>query len=482
MLERIATIMTKNPAATTARLALLLLIIPTLARAFSPTTTTTTKRTLWESTLPFQERTDQERIARPFYTESSSSSSSSSWTHLAATRHDHSLSAASTTCSPAEATSSASPNATTESESDSTALMTINGSTDATTTITPNDDDDSSIWLWRGVIVLLCALWASNFAAAKLVMAEPAVDSTLYAVARFSTAFLALLPGSIGAIRQGLITWETAKGAAICGSWVAFGYLGQTLGLLTTTASRSCVICTLHCVFVAAVTEAMRVSAVKRLQQDVDSFDDDTNTSFNVMRLLPAAVAVLGVAIVELQGAGGAPTIGDALSFSQPIGFGFGYLQLEQLMKKSPQAGLVISAIKLLMVAFFSFVLFELFPLLAGGGEDIMTNLQGLTLRVPDFTPIFSSPLALGGILYTGLVTTALALWVESIAFKRVPATDASIILTTEPLFAAAAGALTLGETFGMSDYVGATLIIGACALAILMDDEKEEETSAAVE
>jgi hypothetical protein len=33
-------------------------------------------------------------------------------------------------------------------------------------------------------------------------------------------------------------------------------------------------------------------------------------------------LAVVGVAIVELQGAGEAPTIGDALLFAQPIGFG----------------------------------------------------------------------------------------------------------------------------------------------------------------
>ena len=82
--------------------------------------------------------------------------------------------------------------------------------------------------------------------------------------------------------------------------------------------------------------------------------------------------------------------------------------------------------------------------------------------------------------MYTGLITTALALWVESIAFKRVPATDASIILTTEPLFAALAGALTLGETFGTSDYFGASLIIGACALAVLFDGDAHKEESLA--
>lgn len=320
-----------------------------------------------------------------------------------------------------------------------------------------NDESPYEGILWRGVVVVLCALWASNFAAAKLVMGEPGVDSSLYALARFSVAALSLLPGSISAIKRGVIDWETAKGAAICGSWVSFGYLGQTLGLLSTTASRSCVICSLHCVFVAAIAEFMRVSK--------SAAEDET---FDFLRLLPAAVAVAGVAIVELQGAGGDPNIGDLLSFAQPIGFGMGYLTLENLVRSRPDAGLPISFIKLCMVTLFSFLMFETYP--------TVVQHQDLALRIPDFTPILSSPLALGGIAYTGLITTALALWVESIAFKRVPATDASIILTTEPLFAAAAGAYTLGETFGMSDYVGASMIIGACALAVVLDNETKDE------
>ena len=314
--------------------------------------------------------------------------------------------------------------------------------------------------IWRGAVVGLCALWASNFATAKLVMGEPGVDSALYALSRFSLAAIALVPGSIIAIKRGDINWETARSAAICGGWVAFGYLGQTLGLLTTTASKSCVICSLHCVFVAAVSEAMRVSR---------SIAKNKETSFDLNRLIPALVAVLGVGIIELQGAGGAPTIGDALSFAQPIGFGLGYLQLENIMRENPQAGLPVSAIKLAVVSIMSLLFFEISPMLLHGQPY-----TGLVL--PDFTPILQSPIALKGIAYTGLITTALALWVESIAFKQVPATDASIILTTEPLFAALAGALLLGETFGMSDYFGAAMIISACVLAVVIDDEASDD------
>lgn len=335
---------------------------------------------------------------------------------------------------------------------------------------------------WRGVVVLLCALWASNFACAKVILSQPGVDASLYAVARFSVAALSLLPGTINAVKKGAISWETAKGALICGSWVAFGYIGQTLGLMTTTPSRSCVICSLNCIFVAIVAEFMRVNSAKGR--------GFTTTTFNLTKLIPAMIAVAGVAIIELKGAAGDPTIGDLISFAQPIGFGMGYLQLEELMHKEPSAALPVSAIKLGVVATAALAFFELSPHAA---VDLATNVDADALvegakqtmsgfTMPNFTPILQSPLALGAIFYTGIVTTSLALWVESIAFQRVPATDASIILTTEPLFAAAISALVVGETFGASDAVGAAFIVGACIYAVKMGESQEvcdEDTKA---
>ena len=327
---------------------------------------------------------------------------------------------------------------------------------------------------WRGVVVLLCALWASNFACAKVILSQPGVDASLYAVARFSIAALSLLPGTINAVKKGAISWETAKGALICGSWVAFGYIGQTLGLMTTTPSRSCVICSLNCIFVAIVAEFMRVNSAKDR--------GFTITTFNLTKLVPALIAVAGVAIIELKGAAGDPTIGDLISFAQPIGFGMGYLQLEELMHKEPSAALPVSAIKLCVVSTAALAFFEVSPHTA---VDLATNVDADVLvegakqslggfTIPNFTPILQSPLALGAIFYTGIVTTSLALWVESIAFQRVPATDASIILTTEPLFAAAISALVVGETFGASDAVGAAFIVGACIYAVKMGDSQE--------
>jgi len=338
---------------------------------------------------------------------------------------------------------------------------------------------------WRGVVVILCALWASNFACAKIALDQPGVDASLYAVARFSLAALALVPGSINAVRKGSISWETARGAFVCGMWVAFGYLGQLIGLMTTTPSRACVICSLNCIFVAIVAELMRVNSTK---------ERGYMTDFDLKKLIPALIAVTGVAIIELKGAAGGPVIGDLIAFAQPIGFGMGYLQLEELMKKQPSAAMPVSAIKLSVVTLAALVFFEASPhaaadLAASVDADAVVegakqSIGGFELKIPDFTPILSSPMALAVIFYTGLITTSAALYVESIAFQRVSATDASIILTTEPLFAAAVSSYLVGETFGTSDAIGAFFIVGACIYAIKMGDSEEicdEETKACV-
>jgi hypothetical protein len=78
-----------------------------------------------------------------------------------------------------------------EKNSDETALnfntyevSSLSSSAEPTTTLQLRESkeeeevDFGSGLLWRGVVVILCGLWASNFAAAKLVMAEPGTFHT----------------------------------------------------------------------------------------------------------------------------------------------------------------------------------------------------------------------------------------------------------------------------------------------------------------
>ena len=85
-------------------------------------------------------------------------------------------------------------------------------------------------------------------------------------------------------------------------------------------------------------------------------------------------------------------------------------------------------------------------------------------------------------VMFFSFVMSALALWIKSVAFSKVPATDASLILTTEPLFAAGFGAVALRESFGTSDYIGAAFILRACVLSIFIDNSVSEGSEPAIE
>ena len=72
---------------------------------------------------------------------------------------------------------------------------------------------------------------------------------------------------------------------------------------------------------------------------------------------------------------------------------------------------------------------------------------------------------ALPQILFTGVLSTALTFTLMTIAMRHTPPSEAAILMSTETLFAALAGAILLGERLPASGWFGAVLIL----LAILI-------------
>lgn len=69
-------------------------------------------------------------------------------------------------------------------------------------------------------------------------------------------------------------------------------------------------------------------------------------------------------------------------------------------------------------------------------------------------------------ILYSGLISTALAFTLQAIAQQYVPPANAAIVLSAESLFAALGGALVLGERLPPIGYAGAGLMF--CAIVLV--------------
>jgi drug/metabolite transporter (DMT)-like permease len=212
-------------------------------------------------------------------------------------------------------------------------------------------------------------------------------------------------------------------GLGLC---VFIAYFGQSMGLQHSTANKSAFICSTNVIWVALV-------------QSIRS------KSFNLQTWVCVGFAILGSAILELQGSS-APAIEDLWLLLQPIGFGTGYVLLEGVMKNYPEQAGAISGLKLLVIGMFSLLW------AASTGQD-MADLQA----------VLASPPAVAGLIYTGLVTTAGGIWLQSVCFKKVPATDASIILSSEPIWAAIFASFLLGEHVSATDAVGGSAIILAC-------------------
>jgi drug/metabolite transporter (DMT)-like permease len=70
-----------------------------------------------------------------------------------------------------------------------------------------------------------------------------------------------------------------------------------------------------------------------------------------------------------------------------------------------------------------------------------------------------------GAVLYTGLWGTAATIWLQVSIFKRLPAVDASVILSSEPLWAAGFAALLLGDVVTPNTLAGGALIVAALAV-----------------
>ena len=71
-------------------------------------------------------------------------------------------------------------------------------------------------------------------------------------------------------------------------------------------------------------------------------------------------------------------------------------------------------------------------------------------------------------LLFMGLGTTALTLWIEMNALKHVSAPLAALIYTAEPLWGAGFAYGLLGERWGPWGWVGGALIVASCLYAQL--------------
>ena len=147
-----------------------------------------------------------------------------------------------------------------------------------------------------------------------------------------------------------------------------------------------------------------------------------------------APLALIGIYL--LNGGLDALNIGDALVIASAAFWG-GHVFMVGFLARETRLPVVISA-----VSFF----------VAGA----ICSVLAFPLESPTYAGIAAGWLQ---ILYAGLFSTAVAYTLQAIAQQHVPPSNAAIVLSSESLFAALAGAMLLNERLSPLGYAGAALI-----------------------
>jgi len=332
-------------------------------------------------------------------------------------------------------------------------------------------DADRDIWFARVLLLAAAALYGTNFTLVKILdQSMPVGASTAL---RFGIAGLITLPWFLPKFhfnqkqshknapeKELSISIDTVNGFYLddealkrfmdvslagleIGFWVSIGYIAQALGLETVDASKSAFICSLAVVFVPIL----------------DSLTGKIPSSKN---MIGAALAVAGVGVLEFGGSSSVPSSasivsnGDLLSLIQPVAFGMGFWRMESAMRRFPTEATRLTAAQLLGVGTVSVICCALG--VGGNAPPSHDEIMGWLM----------DPNILGALLWTGCITTALTIYMETIAMKTLSAAETTLIFSTEPIWASLFAAVMMGERFGLSAATGAALIIGGCVFSNL--------------
>ncbi|BAW01492.1 transporter [Thermus thermophilus] len=259
---------------------------------------------------------------------------------------------------------------------------------------------------------LLTLLWGTTFVVVK--GAVEAMPASALVFLRFLVASLFFLPW-LARLPRG--AWGPGMELAF---WLLLGYASQAIGLQYTSASRSAFITALNVVLVPLLLSL----AGRRVGRAG----------------VAALLAFLGVGLLSYDPNQPPFNVGDLWTLVTAVTYALYIVRLEVHAKAIPS--LPLTAVQVVGTA------------LLAGPWALWEG--GLSWEVP-----------WGAVLYLGVVATALTTWLQTWGQRHVPAPQAAVLYTLEPVWATLFAFLLLGERMGLTGALGAFLVIGATLQAI---------------
>ncbi|MFE7706551.1 DMT family transporter [Streptomyces sp. NPDC057486] len=277
-------------------------------------------------------------------------------------------------------------------------------------------------WLTDLPVLLVAVVWGASYLAAK------GITTTQTVVAVLVLRFVIVLPvlAAAGWRRLRALSAAQWRGAGLLGSVLSGIFLVETYGVVHTSATNAGLIISLTMIFTplaeAAVTRVRPPGAF----------------------LAAAALSVAGVVLLTQGGGFTSPSVGDLLMLVAALARTLHVLLMARMTSVQGADSLSLTTVQLGSAV-------AVFAVLAGvPGTGASPWAVASEFGVREW----------GGLLFLSVLCTLFAFFVQMWSVRRTSPSRVSLLLGTEPLWAAAAGIAIGGERLGVLGVVGAVLVL----------------------
>ena len=278
------------------------------------------------------------------------------------------------------------------------------------------------------IMVVVAIIWGAVFVFVKNALTE--IGPFVFLALRFLLAFVLLITMAWNNIKS--IHIGTIRYGCLLGFFLFIGYSGQTVGLKYTTASN------------AAFITGMSVVLVPILYALINLKKPELRTILTVLG------ALLGLYLMSFPSNNLNLSRGDVLELIGALGFALHMIFVDRYSHR--HNAVAITSIQILLVGVLSLAI-------------------GIAC---ESWPKHLSIVVASAILVTSLFATSLAFLLMNALQKYSTPTRFAVVLTTEPVFAAIAAYLWMGEALTLRAYIGAAIILLSMLISLITRKHRE--------
>ncbi|MGQ4489426.1 DMT family transporter [Streptomyces sp. SAS_281] len=281
-------------------------------------------------------------------------------------------------------------------------------------------------WLTDLPVLLVAVVWGSSYLAAKGITTPGTVVAVL--VLRFAVVLPVL--AVTGWRRLRTLSAAQWRGAGLLGLVLSGIFLVETYGIVHTSATNAGLIISLTMIFTPLAEAAV------------------TRTRPTGSFLAAAGLSVAGVVLLTQGGGFTSPSAGDLLMLAAALARTLHVLLMARIKSVDGADALSLTTVQLGSAV----AVFALLAAAPGTGAAPWTVAAGFGAR------------EWGGLLFLSVFCTLFAFFVQMWSVRRTSPSRVSLLLGTEPLWAAAAGIAIGGERLGIAGAAGAVLVLAGTA------------------